>query len=277
MKGKPPLAFASQAATGPRTVAGKKRSSRNAIKHGLFCQDIILEGEERADFDDLLRDLIDDRQPEGAMEHYLVNQLATLMWRRRRVIVVENALISRAPEFLGLRGRSDTDYPRQMLLSAPPKDITAPITSKAELLYTAAKKLWDLRHDIEAKGLDFDRILEALYNVYGFFDVMSPEGLSKDVLILTFVNLRKEQQAYSSISSEILKAGAMHAIYIEAERLFSLAKQELSKEVIYNSVASLLPKQTDLDRILRYETHLSREIDRTLFQLDRLQNARRNS
>ena len=39
--------------------------------------------------------------------------------------------------------------------------------------------------------------------------------------------------------------------------------------------SSLLPPQTDLDRIVRYESHLSREFERKRAELGRLQRARR--
>ena len=41
-------------ATGPRTEVGKGRSSRNAIKHGIFSKAILLKEESRAEFE-LLR------------------------------------------------------------------------------------------------------------------------------------------------------------------------------------------------------------------------------
>ena len=46
--------------TGPRTVRGKARSARNALKHGLLAKDVVLHGpdatEHQAAFDALLAD-----------------------------------------------------------------------------------------------------------------------------------------------------------------------------------------------------------------------------
>jgi hypothetical protein len=42
----------------------------------------------------------------------------------------------------------------------------------------------------------------------------------------------------------------------------------------YEKVAALVPSQEVLDRLIRYEAHLSREFDRTLSQLERLQRIR---
>jgi hypothetical protein len=65
-----------QTATGPRTVEGKERSSRNAIKHGIFSKHLFLDDECRADFDKLHQGLREDFQPERVMEQLLVEQLS---------------------------------------------------------------------------------------------------------------------------------------------------------------------------------------------------------
>jgi len=43
----------------------------------------------------------------------------------------------------------------------------------------------------------------------------------------------------------------------------------------YEVSAAIIPGQQALDRLLRYETHLSREMDRILNRLERLQRMRR--
>jgi hypothetical protein len=71
--------------TGPRTAAGKERSSMNAMKHGLTSRRVVLAHENRAEFDSLLKELLDDSQPVGTLEFELVNDIAAALWRLRRV------------------------------------------------------------------------------------------------------------------------------------------------------------------------------------------------
>jgi len=80
-------------ATGPRTPAGKERSKRNALKHGIFSKVALLKGESRSQYNSLLNGLQDDIRPEGKREEVLVDKLATLFWRYRRFIIadVDNA------------------------------------------------------------------------------------------------------------------------------------------------------------------------------------------
>ncbi len=71
--------------TGPRTAAGKERSSLNALKHGLTSRRIVLPYENQEEYDALLKDLLDDSQPVGTLEFELVNDIAAAIWRLRRV------------------------------------------------------------------------------------------------------------------------------------------------------------------------------------------------
>jgi hypothetical protein len=63
-------------ATGPRTAKGKLRSKLNALKHGLYSQLVLLEGEPADEYISLLIELQEDRQPQGKLETVLVENLA---------------------------------------------------------------------------------------------------------------------------------------------------------------------------------------------------------
>jgi len=89
----------SRQSTGPRTSQGKDRSKYNAVKHGIFSKVIVLKAEPRIAFDALLNGLFHDLQPEGELEEILVEKLAILIWRYRRLIVAE-AENSQAADFL---------------------------------------------------------------------------------------------------------------------------------------------------------------------------------
>src|SRR6266404_1318117 len=88
-------------ATGPRTPQGKERSKFNARKHGLFSTAVLLQDEPRAEYDALLNGLMENLQPQGKLEIVLVENLASLLWRKRRLLQVETAEIEKA-QFLNL-------------------------------------------------------------------------------------------------------------------------------------------------------------------------------
>jgi hypothetical protein len=85
---------------GPKSLCGKNRSKYNALQHGLFSKHVRLPGESRAEYGSLLSALIDDYQPIGKLETLEVEYLATLLWRRRRIMQVERAEILKEIEFM---------------------------------------------------------------------------------------------------------------------------------------------------------------------------------
>src|SRR6266851_3764692 len=87
-------------ATGPRTPQGKERSKFNARKHGLFSKAILLHDESRTEHGALLDGLMENLQPRGKLEIVLVENLATLLWRKRRLLQVETAEIEKAHQFV---------------------------------------------------------------------------------------------------------------------------------------------------------------------------------
>ena len=74
-----------QKSTGPKTEAGKQASSRNAFKHSLYSERLIVPGEDPAEFDELRATLRHEHQPVNSTEELLVDELAQHYWRMRRI------------------------------------------------------------------------------------------------------------------------------------------------------------------------------------------------
>jgi len=87
--------------TGPRTAIGKRRSSVNALKYGIFSKDLLVGDESHQEFEDLLQGLRNDMRPEGLLEIHLIECLAMIVWRRRRVLRAEAAEIEKVPRICG--------------------------------------------------------------------------------------------------------------------------------------------------------------------------------
>jgi len=66
----------------------------NALKHGILSKLAVLAHEDHAEFDDLLAALIEEHRPAGMTERHLIEELATIIWRKRRVLLAEGAQIN---------------------------------------------------------------------------------------------------------------------------------------------------------------------------------------
>lgn len=80
--------------SGPTSVEGKARSSKNAQKHGLLSRDLIVAGESREEFDTLLSQIFDEYRPVGLVEQALTEKVAVTLWRQKRLIRAESAKIA---------------------------------------------------------------------------------------------------------------------------------------------------------------------------------------
>jgi len=77
--------------SGPKTEAGKAKSSRNAIRTGLYAaRDFMREGEEEEYAQTLIK-LMDELTPEGTLEEVFATEIMGATWRLRRCRLVEEA------------------------------------------------------------------------------------------------------------------------------------------------------------------------------------------
>jgi len=84
--------------TGPRTKAGKARSSLNAVTHGLTAKTPLLRGEDPDEFRRFVWDVVTDLDPHGPVQAELAHRAAVLMWKRRRINGAEQQVISELEE-----------------------------------------------------------------------------------------------------------------------------------------------------------------------------------
>ncbi len=86
----------SQHSTGPRTAAGKQRSSLNALRHGLTAASPVLASEDRAAYEEHRRSFLDEYRPATPTESQLVIELIDTSWRLNRIPLLEADVLARA-------------------------------------------------------------------------------------------------------------------------------------------------------------------------------------
>jgi hypothetical protein len=86
--------------TGPTTPTGKKRVSRNAVRHGFFSKFLLVQHpngkESQGELDDFYAGVRRHYQPVGWLEEAWVEKIAVWSWRLRRLIRCESGQIDRA-------------------------------------------------------------------------------------------------------------------------------------------------------------------------------------
>ena len=80
--------------TGPKTEAGKHRSSLNAMRHGLTGQTIVLPKEDLDAYNRFTQQSFDDLKPVGFLEKQFAQIIADTLWRLHRIPALESNLIA---------------------------------------------------------------------------------------------------------------------------------------------------------------------------------------
>jgi len=83
-----------QHSTGPRTSEGRKRSSLNAVRHGLTGQIVVHTPEDQEAFKKHCNGICQALAPVGALEAYLAQAIAEDRWRLNRARALENTILA---------------------------------------------------------------------------------------------------------------------------------------------------------------------------------------
>lgn len=277
--------------TGPRTLAGKARSSQNALKSGIFSKAAVLKHESRAEFNSFLRSLMEDFQPEGSMERLLVEQLTTLAWRRRRLVQAETAEIEALAESQSTSALTFEDKLREIQrrraggsTNTESPNARLPAYDTIPRVRRAIELLGQLRDKVEARGCRGEEDSPALQELYGYNPLESPpsplfeiytavsRGSEIDKIYLNDQEVRRlvigffNSRIQDLEDCQRLVKESRHSTLIKESRQHSRIAQE--KRALLG-----LPPQR-LDSLVRYEAHLDRLFDRTLNQLERRQRMR---
>jgi hypothetical protein len=81
---------------GPVTPEGKKRSSRNAVRHGLLARCVVLDNELRECFDRHHAQFLDCFRPANDVELGMIEEMIAASWRQRRALAIETRLLDLA-------------------------------------------------------------------------------------------------------------------------------------------------------------------------------------
>ena len=99
-----------QLSTGPVSIEGKKKSSQNALRHGVTAQTTIMTEEDRIQHDAFCSQMMASLAPVGSMETFLASSVAEEAWRLNHARA-QCANIVAIGHFDGTGDRFDAGHP----------------------------------------------------------------------------------------------------------------------------------------------------------------------
>jgi len=257
--------------TGPKTRVGKARAKRNAIKHGLLARTVVIRGhqlkESNYEFRALCRALYADLNPVGQLEEMLVGQIGTATWRLHRARTAESGEIALSVD-QGHWERRHVNAQMQWTLWRAAGD---PISAMQASLCGSSilvKWLHKVRAQVEQAGELTDDALKILY--FG-----EPNSLTQELETLRRQNpLPAEADAGQRAEVKARLLQEIDKKLRQLERSQENCRQHEESEEQANQAAAVLPDEATLNKILRYETALERQLYQAMHQLERLQRRR---
>ena len=265
--------------TGPQSEDGKYRASQNAIKHGVFSQELIIvkgDGrEDKSEFDCLLAELVEDLQPIGKMEALLVEKIAVNYWRLRRLMKYECGRIrdllddyreSAILDYYDSGNLSDID--RALGITKPEK----PLMKHFHLLDNISEQDMEMQ---ESRLMALDRDRNELVADEDFIKFILNSKLKKEVDRPGDEDIEIVRKYLSNMSPQQFGRLRNTFLDIEADKL-----QEMEEVVFWQKRFEILgriraiPGGSELEKISKYETSLERSIFRNLAALQELQKRR---
>ncbi len=253
-----------QADISPAELASGYQSVRfNALKHGILSRSTVLAHEDAGEFADLLAALIEEHRPAGMTERHLLEELASIIWRKRRVLLAENAKIneglksaanssksvmSSAAPFQ--RGMADENTDVRDLLDLTPEDIAESQKSAALDLAATKRAAAILRKGGHNAYTKARRALIQVSRDWWDHHVEEEEHPATADGLAEFI--------HESLEPICLR--------MEREARFTPA---IRAQTLGEGLRAHL-----LEKLNRYETHLDRKFERTLAMLLKLKDLR---
>jgi hypothetical protein len=248
--------------TGPKTLRGKASSRINAVKHGLFVRpitDFEALSEDPQEYEDLLNGLWRQYCPVGRAEEIEVERVAVCCWRLKRAWRYENAV--------NLAARRD--FVRAELAEQEPYCKERDEEEEAVIL-----QLQSAKKELEDGGVEISQELKqricammpGLEALWSALDNGAQERLEEPDVSKMARELSPEMRSRVLSRFTLTKAIA----FLEAvgtRRWTNVTEAAVGRHAIPNGDA--------LDKILRYEAAIERQLGRTVDRLERLQRRRK--
>jgi hypothetical protein len=274
---------------GPVTQEGKEVARWNAVRHGIRSPVPVVPGvEKKEDWEEHRDGVFESLSPEGHLELVLAERVALLSWRLHRVIRYETESIAlyqeRVEDDLARERRfeSGPDHPEAVRSNAKSAEQDYKLLKRFAKMkddkrlssFNADTIIWGAMEcaDKVAEGeVDPEELLESV-SVPSLPDSDSWEGYEGWTAGLVRAVIEKVAQATDEESEELLEA-AIRSAQWKAERT-KLEAEKVERDLRNMARERLLPDEKTLEKVARYEAHLSRGLYKAMHELEALQARR---
>jgi hypothetical protein len=266
------MSVAENVETLPQPLGGNYDAARfNALRHGVLSQYTVLPWEDGEEYEALLEVLVAEHNPQGPTEEHLIEELAGVIWRKRRLRLGEAAAHHRAL-------KRSTDPFRETVQAAlvhvagdgEDQSVSDAITATEE--QTAADMT-----DLESDQAMTEKALRLLEHNSSSAYTRALGALRDDTRAWWEEQLTWEADDYEENQERYRADPESLRRFLESEVIPWYEKRQLEldhRPLIRAQAFGEAVEPERLDRLARYEVHLDRKFERTVAMLLKLQDLR---
>ena len=255
-------------------TGGTEITRFNALRHGVLSRYTVLPWESADEYQTLVAALVAEHAPQGPTEEHLVEELAGILWRKRRLRLAEAAAHRR-----GLEHTFDS-YRKTAEAALAHVETADESSDVCEAVRISPEDEEDEIQDIQEDEAMTRCALELLGSLRNDRYEAARDALREDtrewwadMLARGPDELEEEEKPFTADPEGLRR-------FLEGEVLpwFEARKKELANRPFIRDQAfgeSLDPDK--LERLGRYEVHLDRKLERTLAMLLRLKDLRQGA
>jgi len=271
---------------GVKTKEGKAIVKYNALKHGLLAKEAVItvgEGAENPEeFNACLNDLKAQLDPEGTLEEILVEKVAVAYWRLRRAYRYEVGLIRQELDTAIDDFYDETVEYGDKKINKTDEEIDQEIEQEKEELKNWKKyhgRLCNMRKNGKPlkDTFELDGPWEWLHDKTSYLLPRDEEGEITIWASDKLTEFLKDSASWTDkeVWDELIEVCEEKVKEI-TEEVVDLRKQKEKNRLKLQVIRKLggVPSKGELDRLLRYEGTIERQLYKAMNQLERLQRMR---
>jgi hypothetical protein len=243
----------------------------NALQHGILSRHAVLPWEDRSEYQALLDALVVEHAPQGPTEGHLVEELACIIWRKRRLQLAEAAIYREK-----LRKDTTSTFDPDQIAAAALLPVAGSVKVEADI----PRALIAIDAETASHLRDLKRDRAMTNRAFGILTAGAPDAYSRALAALQddtrsywlecLGESPRDGLTYKPTAEALEGWIRRHWFECYEGPISGLDHRDAIKEQAFGSAYAT----KRLEVTARYEVHLDRKLERTLSMLIRLREFR---
>lgn len=245
-------------------------SKNNAVKYGIFAKHAVMHWENKEDYDNLLKDLIEEYQPNNLTERHLIVDMANIIWSKMRLKYAEKASLQSELN-------SNVNYDSIFSGNKCANDIL--LLKEGRIEDSEVKSA--LTASQSTTNLEIESLKKIIKNCNKVIELADATDSYEEAFAVLNIELQenweKSWKYYEGDISDSTAEGLASWLEEKKEKyeksLYQLENRDKIKDQV---LGSTFLSDEAMNKYMRYENHLDKKFEKTLAMFFKLREIRSN-